>query len=509
MSFTLGVDVGTYETKGALVDRDGAVVATAARAHKMLTPQPGWAEHRPQEDWWDDVAHVVRALLATPGVRAADVRAVGLSAIGPCMLPVDDAGAPLMNAVLYGVDVRSHAEIEALSARIGAERILDLGGNALTSQSVGPKILWLKNNRPEIYAKTALFVTSTTWLTYKLTGVWATDHYSAANTSPLYDADALSYSDALADDITPLERLPPPVWTTEVVGGVTAAAAEATGLAVNTPVIAGTIDAAAEAISVGARETGDMMMMYGSTIFIIQVVERRVRDPRLWYAPWLFPGRHAAMAGLATSGTLTHWFRDQFARDLPKDDAFAVLAAEAATAPPGANGLVLLPYFSGERTPIHDPHARGVLFGLDLTHTRADIYRALIEGIALGARHVVDAYRDAGAPPARVLAVGGGVKNEIWLQATSDVTGLGQVVREKTLGAAYGDAFLAALGIGDARPEDIDAWNLSARAIAPSQDPVTRAAYERNYHIFRGVYDQTKHLMAELARRDDRERPAP
>jgi xylulokinase len=171
-----------------------------------------------------------------------------------------------------------------------------------------------------------------------------------------------------------------------------------------------------------------MMMMYGSTIFIIQVTDRPVRDPRLWYAPWLFPGLHASMAGLSTSGTLTHWFRDQLARDAD----FATLAAEAAASPKGAKGLICLPYFSGERTPIHDPAAKGAFFGLDLTHTRGDLFRAVLEGIASGTAHVTETFAEAGASPRRVLAVGGGTQNAVWMQATSDLCGLPQVVCEKT-----------------------------------------------------------------------------
>ena len=497
MKHYLGVDIGTYQTKGVLVDAEGAVAATASRDHEMLTPRPGWAEHRPEEDWWGDVVHVCRTLLAESGVDPASVRAMGASAIGPCMLPVDEAGAPLMNGVLYGVDTRSHEEIEALNAQIGAERVLDFCGNPLTSQAIGPKILWLKNKRPNLYAKAARFVGATSYVVHKLTGAWAVDHYSAANLAPLYDADARAYSDALTGDICRLEQLPKPVWTTEIVGGVTEAAAAATGLAQGTPVIAGTIDAAAEALSVGAIRSGDMMMMYGSTIFIIQLAEKRLRDNRLWYAPWLFEGEHASMAGLATSGTLTHWFRDRFARELDPADAFPTLAAEAAASPPGANGLVLLPYFSGERTPIHDPHAKGVLFGLDLTHdARRRLSRPSSKGSPMARRMWSTPIARPARRPERVLAVGGGVKNAVWSQATSDVSGLTQIVREKTIGASYGDAFLAAMAVGDARLDEIERWNPTARRIAP--DPTNAETHRRNYEVFRALYPATKDLMAKI-----------
>src|SRR4029079_2589155 len=183
---------------------------------------------------------------------------------------------------------------------------------------------------------------------------------------------------------------------------VTKRAAGETGLSEGTPVIVGTIDAAAEALSVGVLDAGDMMLMYGSTIFIITLPASRLRDPRLWYAPWIFEGQHASMSGLATSGTLTHWFRDNFAPELDRKEGMILLSPEAEASPPGARGLILLPYFSGERTPIHDPHAKAVLFGLNLTHNRGDIYRAFLEGIAYGTNHIFETYPDAGARPVRV-----------------------------------------------------------------------------------------------------------
>jgi len=497
MKHYLGVDIGTFETKGVLVDETGQVVAMAARGHKMLVPQPGFAEHRPKEDWWGDFVFVTRTLLADSGIDPQSIRAVATSAIGPCVLPVDGDGEPLMNGVLYGVDTRSTREIETLSARIGTDVILARCGNALTAQSVGPKILWLKNNRPEIYAKAAKFLTSTSYLVFRLTGCYAIDHYSAANSSPLYDVDQLDYTMDLADDIASPDQLPGLYWTTDIVGHVSEEAAAQTGLAAGTPVTAGTIDAAAEALSVGVLDPGDMMIMYGSTIFIITLTDKRLRDARLWYAPWLFAGEHASMAGLATSGTLTHWFRDQFARELVPETAFAELAQEAASSPPGANGLVFLPYFSGERTPIHDTHAKGVMFGLNLTHTRGDLYRALLEGIACATAHVTDTLREVGAPPRLIYAVGGVTKNALWAQATSDRSGLEQIIRRQTIGASYGDAFLAALAVGDVTRETIRDWNPQMSRITP--DPAAQAAGRTQYEVFKALYPATRDLMRRLS----------
>ena len=498
MKFFLGIDIGTYESKGILTDKDGNVIASATNPHKMLVPEPGWAEHRPEEDWWNDFVKITKKILKASKINPGDISCIATSAIGPCMLPVSYEGDPLMNAVLYGVDTRAEKEIKELNREVGKEKILQNCGNALTSQSVGPKILWLKKNCPEIYKKTGKILSSTSYLVQKLTGESVIDHYTAANFTPLYDIKNLKWTDALTKNIIEIERLPKLMWTTEIAGYVSKAASKETGLAIETPVTVGTIDAAAEAISVGVCSAGDMMMMYGSTIFIIQVTNEKIIDGRLWYAPWLFKGLHGSMAGLATSGTLTHWFRDNFAKEIPKDKAFEILAAEAAQSPPGSKGLIVLPYFSGERTPIHDPKARGTIFGLDLTHNRGDIFRAFLEGIAMGTAQVFETYEAIGQKPKKVMAVGGGTKNNIWMQATSDFSQIDQVISEKSTGASYGNAFLAALAVGAVSQRDITNWNPALSKIKTQhstlhaeKNKLFRQLYERSKEIAHAVADST------------------
>lgn len=487
MTVTMGIDIGTFESKGVLV-RDGEILAQARRPHEMLVQKPGWAEHDPESVWWGDTVALARALLAqAPGVTP---EALAVSAIGPCCLPVAADGTPVRHGILYGVDTRATEEIAELNASIGEQNILALAGTSLNSQAVGPKVLWLRRKEPEGWARTARLHTATSFIVERLTGAFAMDHYTAGSWAPLYDMAAQAWATDLHGICEPAQ-LPQLLWSTEIAGHLTREAADATGLPEHLPVTTGTIDAAAEAVSVGVRRPGDLMMMYGSTVFVIEVTEKRVTDPRLWSAPWLFPGQHAAMAGLATSGTLTQWLRSLLLPNAPRDDAFATLAAEAEASPPGAKGLVCLPYFSGERTPLHDPHAKGVFFGLDLTHTRGDLLRAALEGIAMATRHVTETFTDAGAAPTRVMAVGGGTKMEPWLQATSDLTGLPQELRRVTLGASYGDAFLAALALGRAQPSDIDRWNPPERVVQPRDVP----AYARNYRVFRELYERTKDLM--------------
>jgi xylulokinase len=236
-----------------------------------------------------------------------------------------------------------------------------------------------------------------------------------------------------------------------------------------------------------------MMLMYGSTIFIIEITAEPISDSNLWYAPWLFPGQHAAMAGISTTGTLTHWFRRVAAKELGPAEAIRILNEEASASPPGANGLVVLPYFSGALTPLFDAHAKGMIFGLDLTHTRGDMFRAALEGIAQATRHILDTYGAAGHPPRSIYAVGGGTQSKVWRQATSDTCSVPQMLREKTWGASFGDAFLAALAMGDVKPGDMAQWNPVVSEIAP--DPSTRGLYDAQYKTFRGLYAATRPLL--------------
>jgi xylulokinase len=492
--YYLGIDIGTYESKGVLVDIKGKMIAQSSKKHELIVPQKGWAEHRPLEDWWNDFIYICNDLIKLSNCDPKNIKAVTASAIGPCMLPVDKNGSPLMNAVLYGVDTRAYKEINELNHLIGEKKIVDFGGNPLTSQSIGPKILWLKKNKQAIFLKTNKILNSTSFINYKLTDNYCIDHYSAANFTPFYDIKKLCWSDEIASNIINLDLLPKLVWTNDIIGKVTIKASKETGLAEGTLITAGTIDAAAEALSVGVINPKDMMMMYGSTMFFISLTKEPIFDNRLWYAPWLFKGEHCSLAGLATSGTLTQWFIKEFAKEIKNENAFAELAKEAESSPVGSNGIIFLPYFSGERTPIHDIHAKGTFFGLNLIHKRSDFYRSIFEGISYGTKHVFDTYKELKILPKNLYGVGGGTKNKLWSQTTSDIIGINQILRKKTFGASYGDAFLSALSCGDVIKDDINKWNPIDNKIIFKENKI----YEKGYKNFKNLYYNTKNLMKDL-----------
>jgi len=502
--YLIGVDIGTYSSKGVLVRANGTLVASHSVPHSMDMPRPGFFEHDADKVWWHDFVSIVKALFQKSGVDPKQVLGVGTSGIGSCVLPVDEHGNALRPGILYGIDTRASKEIDFLEQELGKEKIVQISGSGLSSQASGAKVLWIRNNEPEIYAKTRWFLTSEAYLVLKLTGKASIDIYTAGQYAPLYDVRNKQWSAEAASLITPLERLPQASWSHAVVGTVTAEAARETGLAEGTPVAAGTTDASAEAISTGLAEFGDMMLMFGSSIFFIMKTDVLQSTQHFWSSNFLEDGAYAYLGGMSTSGSLTTWFRNQLggmemeSEKNGGENAFAALARQAAQSPAGCKGLIALPYFEGERTPIHDPRARGVWFGLSLKHTRGDIYRAIMEGVAFGIRHNFEMMEQEGVRPKRVFAVGGGTKNPLWLQIVADNCGVDLLVPEQQIGASYGDAFLAAVGIGLYKNlAQVTEWVKIKETLHPQSEH--RAVYDFNYRIYRELYANTRGLMHRLS----------
>ncbi|GAA3802919.1 FGGY-family carbohydrate kinase [Streptomyces phyllanthi] len=481
----LGVDIGTSSSKGVLVDKDGTVLATAVRPHTVSRPRPGHVE-MDAHVWWDEFASLAGELSAS----GAPVTAVGVSGMGPCAALTDDAGVPLRPAILYGVDTRATEQIARLEGELGRDTVLERCGSVLSTQAVGPKIAWLAEHEPEVAARARRLYMPSSYLVHRLTGAYVLDHHSASQAVPLYDSLAQDWYEPWARHIAPDLELPPLRWPGDIAGHITAHAAAATKLPAGIPVVTGTIDAWSEALSVDAQHTGDLMLMYGSTMFLINTTADRVLVPQLWSTVGALPGTRSLAGGMATSGMVTDWLRELFgAPDT------ATLLAEAERSGPGARGLLMLPYFAGERTPVADPDARGLIAGLTVEHTRGDLYRAALEATAYGVRHNVEAMRAAGARIDRVVAVGGGTRGGLWTRVVSDVTGLEQEIRSVTLGASYGAAYLAASALGAA---DMNAWNPVRERVAP--DARLRSRYDGLYELYLGLYPATRDIAHTLAR---------
>lgn len=492
--------MGTYSAKGVLATLQGEVVREHVIEHELLVPRPGWAEHDPEKVWWGGVTGICRELLSG-GYSGADVAAVAVSAIGPCLLPLNAQGRALRNGILYGVDTRASQQTSALNEQIDQADLLELAGSSFTSQAIGPKILWLKENEPAVWRETKHLTTASSYLVYRLTGQHVIDRHTASHFMPLIDINTLQWSARYEDLVAPLSMLPRLDWSTEQAGEVSTAAAQATGLKVGTPVAVGAVDALSEALSVGVQNPGDLMVMYGSSTFFILVLAEPIKDPRVWLTAGAFPGQYVLAAGMATTGSLTRWFRDQLAPDLPQSDAYAHLFERAARVPPGSGGLITLPYFSGERTPINDPNARGVIAGLNLTHTREHLFRSVLEGTAFGIRHNLETFASLGAAIDQVTAVGGGVTSDIWPQIVTDATGQAQLIPPRTIGASLGDAFLAGVAGGVLTRADLESWVGPKRVLTPN--PSVRAIYDSSYQDFLNLYQSSAPTVHRLAAHGD------
>ncbi|CAN5872536.1 FGGY-family carbohydrate kinase [soil metagenome] len=490
----LGIDLGTMSSKGVLCRPGGEVVATTERAHHVSMPRPGWVEHDAEEIWWKDFTAVCSELLEE---AEGPVAAVCVSGIGPCFLAAGKDGQPLRPGILYGVDTRAEREVEELTERYGSEEIVERCGNPLTSQSVGPKIAWVRRNEPEVWDETRYFFMSHTFVAFRLTGEYVLDHPAAGMCEPLYNHRQHRWIGEWADEVAPGLELPDLRWPAGIAGEITQEAAEATGLPAGIPVATGTVDAWSEAASIGVREPGDLMVMYGTTALAMEIVEDPLPSSNLWSTAGPLAGTNVLAGGMATSGALTDWIKK-----LSDGRSYAELTEEASRVPPGSEGLVMLPYFAGERNPISDPSARGVICGLTLRHTRGHLYRAVLEATAFGIRHLLEAVHEAGGEAKRLVAVGGGTKGGLWTQIVSDVIDEPQELPEQTIGAAYGNALLAGIGSGLIEP-DTD-WSSIAETIEPNPD--NRDVYDELYTLYKDLYPATRdtvHALAAVQTQDD------
>lgn len=468
----LGIDIGTFETKGVLVDALGNVLASAARRHEISFPHQGHVEQDAEAVWWSDLCFIAKELMATQVAQTGELAAMACSAIGPCVLPVDENLNPLRPGILYGIDSRAQQQITELNTRLGVHNIFARSGNSLTSQSAGPKIMWIAQNEPEIAARTKWYLTSQSYLVAKLTNKVTMDHGTAGYFHPIYDLENQKWDVTDCGDFISLNQLPEVGWATQIAGYVTSEAASLTGIPEGTPVAFGTTDSPAEAVGAGVVESGDTMIQYGSAGYMINVLDRPVTSPDLWSAPFVFPSSYVSAAGTATAGTVTRWVAEIIGLDDQAGDEklFADLIALANQSSAGANGVLMLPHLSGERTPVQNPDSRGIYFGLSLGNSRADIARAALEGVAHSISHAFSTFAHSGIEAGNIRAIGGGTKNPILIRAVSAILSKPQSV-SSSVGAAFGDAAIAAFAVDHIKTRaEIMSWVKTREVIAVDHD---------------------------------------
>lgn len=502
MTYYLGIDIGTRESKGVSIDGNAQIIEMAVISHSIDHPQAGWFSQDADDIWWGDFCKLCKELSEKSKIPPESIGCVAFSALGCDCVPVDQNGKALHDAILYGIDSRAKEEIQ-WALDVYGEDASKIFGHLPCSSDVAPKIMWFRNHHKDIWEKAYKFVTASTYLCGRLTGNYVLDPYLAEDFLPLYDLKSGKINAEGCRDFCRPDQMAELLPATSIAGTVTKRAAAETGLAPGTMVLTGTGDSGAEAISSGLCVPGDMMIQLGSTAYMIYLSDHMIQEPRLWPGTFIIPNTYGICAGTNTAGALTQWMKEQWYKDVGEKEAFAVMTEEAGEVPPGSEGLLCLPYFAGERTPLNDPSARGCFFGLETGHTRGHMVRAGLEGICYTIRANMELIKAHNLPVKRIFAVGGGTKNSVWMQCLADILECEVLVPQISVGAAYGDALMAAMCGGE-----IPNWKTLSEKIQISKHYLPKkenfAVYRKQGILFDALYHQTKDIMHQLSSKIER-----
>lgn len=489
MAYFLGIDTSTTSSKALLVNEMGEVVAVASHPHTLQTPRPLWSEQDPRQ-WWEAASASIRSVLEKAGVGGESVAALGLTGQMHGLVLLDEAGNVLRPAILWN-DQRTQSQCDEIHRVIGRERFIQVTGNVALTGFTAPKILWVKENEPEIFAEAKHVLLPKDYVRFRLTGEYAMDKADGAGTV-LFDLKARDWSDEVLSALSiPRTWMPPTFEGTEFTGYVTEEAASRTGLKAGTPVVAGGGDQAAQAVGVGAVEPGIIALTVGTSGVVFAATPAPLVEPegRLHAFCHAVPGMWHLMGVMLSAAGSLQWYRDTLAPDTSFDD----LLKEAESIPAGSEGLLFLPYLSGERTPHPDPRARGAFIGLTLRHGRGHMTRAVLEGVSFGLKDSFALIQNAGLGEIRqVRASGGGTKSALWRQILASVLGAELATVNTTEGAAFGAALLAGVGAG--------MWGNVLEACAAAvrvtesipSNPSLVEAYQPAYTLYRGLYPALK-----------------
>jgi xylulokinase len=481
----LGLDLGTTAVKAVVLDPDRGLLASDSLPNAPASPQPG-ASEQDAGAWFDNSMALIPRVCAAAGFEPSAITGVGVAGCVPCVVPLGDDDQPLRPALLYN-DARAHVEIDELSAELAGARVLERTGAGITQQSVGPKLRWLQRHEPALWARARRVAGSYDWLAGQLADVSFSERNWALE-SGLYDLGTGAYAPDLCAAAGIEDGLFGPIRDpADVVGGVSAAIAARTGLRAGVPVVAGLADHVSSALGAGLARHGDLLVKLGGSVDVLACSDRPLLDGRLYLDAHPAPGLWLPNGCMASGGSGLRWFQ----RELAAGEALAVLDAQAGATPPGADGIVMLPYLLGEKTPVNDPLARGAIVGLRLGHGRGHLFRALLESFAYGVRHHLEVLGEHGLRPARARVTNGGASSGLWKQIVADVTGL---VLEPVVdhpGSALGAAFAAGVGTGAFAD-----WGAVARFVSLASPIAPRAAhaavYDQRYRAYRALYEAVR-----------------
>ncbi len=502
MPLLLGLDIGTTSTIGILIDDKGRTLATANRPCRLHSPHPNWAEEDADE-WWRNCCALVPELLAAAACKVDDIAAVGVTGMVPAVVLMDETGHILRPSMQQN-DARAVEEMAAMRRAIDPDAFFARTGGSINQQLVAPKLRWVERHEPQVFGRIAAVFGSYDYIAFRLTGRAHVEQNWGLE-SGFVDLSTGAYDDALvALGGIGRGQLPPLVVSQTIVGEVTPEAGAATGLAAGTPVVAGCADHVASAFVAGAVTDGDLVVKFGGAGDILLSAGRPVTDRRLFIDHHIVPGLFFVNGCMATSGSLLDWILREFAAgeaaaaQAQGQSPHARLDRLAAEVSPGAEGVVLLPYFLGEKTPLHDPAARGTLVGLGLHHRLAHVWRAALEGVAFGFRHHIDVFAEMGLAVRRVLACDGGAASDLWLQIAADAFDRPVQRLLNHPGSSLGAAYVAGVGAGI-----IDGWGHITNYVKPGRifEPVPsrRVAYDQAYGLYRDLYERLKTLYPRLA----------
>ncbi len=496
MALLLGIDIATTGAKALLIDDEGRVLSSATTALTLSTPHPLWSEQAPQ-DWWNATTSSIMQALAAADVSGESVAAIGLTGQMHGLVLLDDDGNVLRPAILWN-DQRCGVECDEIRARVSRERLVQITGNDALTGFTAPKILWVEKNEPEIYSRIRHILLPKDYIRYKLTGALAMDKADGSGTM-LFDVRKRTWSPDILNALNiSTGWLPPTFEGHEITGDVSAEAAAATGLRRGTPVVAGGGDQSAQAIGVGVVRPGTIAVTLGTSGVVFAATESPLIEPqgRLHAFCHAVAGRWHLMGVMLSAAGSLQWYRDQLACDR----SFAELVEDASRTPAGSEGLIFLPYLSGERTPHPDPLARAAWIGLTVRHTQAHLTRAVLEGVAFGVKDMFCLMRDAGLGPIeQVRLSGGGAKSPLWRQILADTLEAELVTVNTTEGAAFGAALLA--GVGAGLWSDVDTACAETIFVQDrvSPDPETFTVYRSLHEQYQKLYPALKPTFEALA----------
>jgi xylulokinase len=484
MAYVLGLDVSTTATKAVLVAQDGSVAGVGVAEYGYDVPHPLWSEQDP-ELWWTATGDAIRAVLAATGVAPESIDAIGLTGQMHGLVLLDPADRVLRPAILWN-DQRTAAECDQIRRVVGPERLIAITGNDALTGFTAPKLVWVRDHEPSVWSGAAHVLLPKDFVRLRLTGEHAMDKADGAGTI-LFDLAARDWSAEILDALEiPRAWLPPTFEGPAVTGRVTAAAAAATGLRAGTPVVAGGGDQAANAVGVGAIDPGTVALSLGTSGVVFAATASPIVEPRGRVHAFCHavPDRWHLMSVMLSAAGSFRWFRDALAPGASFDD----LTIEAGRVAAGSDGLLFLPYLTGERSPHPDPLARGAFVGLTITHGRSHLTRAVLEGVAFGLRDGLDLMTAAGMPaPTTIRASGGGIASPVWRQILADVLEADIATVATTEGAAYGAATLAAVGAGwfPSVAAAAGSWATATVAASPGADATI---YRERHAAYRGLY---------------------